>query len=173
MTFILHCSRLLEKQLETLRRSGSRGRSAANQCVNLLNTMRSEGIHSDEIIRKRTKNGELRLAHCIKYDLGHGYRLVTVLHGKHLFATFAGSHDKTDQWLDQNRNSVYNENTKGFGSEFIHSSKDNPVHVLNENNEASLFPEPDLYEEYLLSQVDDEMLRTIFSGLVKQHNSNG
>ncbi|AMY07423.1 ATP-dependent DNA helicase Rep [Luteitalea pratensis] len=47
-----------------------------------------------------TNNGESRIKHCVKYELGGGYRLVTVQTDKVVAFCFAGTHDDTDRWLD-------------------------------------------------------------------------
>jgi hypothetical protein len=50
-----------------------------------------------------TNNGETRVKHCVKYDLGDGWRLVTQQTEKTCTFLFAGDHDDTDRWLDSHR----------------------------------------------------------------------
>jgi len=50
-----------------------------------------------------TNNGESRIRHCVKYDLGNGFRLITVQYSGCCFVMFMGDHEASDRWLDQNR----------------------------------------------------------------------
>ena len=56
--------------------------------------------HGDTTYLPTTNHGENRIPHCVKYDLGSGYRLVTVEHQGQRFLLFAGTHDETDAWID-------------------------------------------------------------------------
>lgn len=48
---------------------------------------------------KLTKHGESRIRGCRKYDLGDGYRLITVIDGIYCLFCFVGKHDDCDKWL--------------------------------------------------------------------------
>jgi hypothetical protein len=50
-----------------------------------------------------TKHGELRIKGVIKYDLGSGYRLVTLKQDGLFFLLFVGSHDDCHRWIENNR----------------------------------------------------------------------
>jgi hypothetical protein len=50
-----------------------------------------------------TNHGETRVPKCLKYDLGDGWRLVTVQDERTCGFIFMGSHDDVDHFLDQNR----------------------------------------------------------------------
>ena len=50
-----------------------------------------------------TNHGESRLPKCVKYDLGEGWRLVTVQDERTCGLVFVGSHDEVDHFLDQHR----------------------------------------------------------------------
>jgi hypothetical protein len=47
-----------------------------------------------------TKHGESRIPHCVKYELGDGWRLVTQQTEKTCFFLFVGDHDDVDHWLN-------------------------------------------------------------------------
>ncbi len=49
-----------------------------------------------------TDHGESRIKNCVKYDLGNGFRLVTVQQGKVVVFLHIGDHDNTQRWLDKN-----------------------------------------------------------------------
>ena len=48
-----------------------------------------------------TNHGEGRIKHCVKYDLGGGYRWVTVQTNKMTAFCYVGSHEETERWLDR------------------------------------------------------------------------
>jgi len=50
-----------------------------------------------------TNHGETRIKHCVKYDLGDGWRLVTIHDSGRCVFLFVGDHDDTDRWLDSHR----------------------------------------------------------------------
>lgn len=47
-----------------------------------------------------TNHGETRIKNCRKYELGDGWRLVTVQSNKVCTFLFVGAHDDTERWLD-------------------------------------------------------------------------
>lgn len=48
-----------------------------------------------------TNYGESRIRHCVKYDLGDGFRLITLLHGQTCLTLYVGDHEASDEWLIQ------------------------------------------------------------------------
>lgn len=163
----LQCSRIFEKQLKTLRRSGKKGEWAASQCETILQNIRAKGLLTNEVFCKRTKNGEYRISNCVKYDLGNGFRLVTIRSGSHLFIPFVGSHDETDQWLDSHKQYEFKPGDPAYRRE--------PVLGVEKSDQADQEQEKQLskeltdpYEEQLLERVDDAMLRQVFKGLYGQ-----
>ena len=52
---------------------------------------------------KPTNHGESRIAHCVKYDLGDGFRLVTIQHQGWCILCFIGDHEDEERWLDRNK----------------------------------------------------------------------
>lgn len=160
----LLCSRTFDKQLKAMRRSGRKGEWAAMQCEVLLDNIRGRGILADEVYCKRTKNGEYRISNCVKYDLGNGYRLVTVRNGSYLFIPFAGTHDETDQWLDRRKHYEFRSGNPAYRKETISAKgyHGNSCRPKNEDKNEEL---DDPYEEQIMTRVDEDMLRQIFMGL--------
>ncbi len=155
-------SRTFRKQLLSLKKSGKKGTLAAAQCSRILHTIRVKGCITKTISSKRTKNGECRIENCIKYNLGNGYRLVTILQNGHLYIPFIGSHDDADLWIDRHRCDAFTPTDNSFISEKI----DLQSSTKNEREmEEKGTPEPDLYEEYLQSRLEASLLKSIFQGL--------
>jgi len=50
-----------------------------------------------------TNHGETRIKHCVKYDLGDGWRLITRQDAKSCAFLFMGDHEDCDRWLDNRR----------------------------------------------------------------------
>jgi len=107
----------------------------------------------------RTKHGELRIDKCRKYDLGSGFRLVCVEQGGDLFITYVGAHDDCDRWIENNRrfepelNDITGENFQADGEE----AGDEP-HDRDDDEDMD-------YDDILMKQIDDNLLREIFCGL--------
>ncbi len=103
MIHLIHIDPRLDRHIEELRRAGKKGQIAADHAEEVVAAIRSGGPGAARHLPK-THRGELRLESCVKYDLGGGYRLLTVRQGGECFLLFAGSHDDCHRWLENNRN---------------------------------------------------------------------
>ena len=111
-----------------------------------------------------TKNGECRMKNCVKYDLGHGYRMITIRDRDILHISFVGTHDECDRWLEKQRR---------FQSVFLKSrSTTIPVEMDGtDSSDSSGFEKKPLleYEEESFQPIEEKYLRMVFSGLVGKH----
>ena len=152
------------KALETLRRSDRRGLRSAKRAEALIKELASGDLSSLSGVEKRTKHGELRISNCIKYDLGGGYRLVSVKYKDYMIFTFLGSHDECNRWIENNRrfepkiSSECKEVDGFFGLAVL------PEECPSENEGL----EESDYDEILMEKVDDKLLKHIFKGLCKE-----
>lgn len=160
----LCCATSLRDQLEELKMAGKKGKIAATRCCEILDSLRKEGISAQYLHLKRTKNGEARVNKCIKYDLGNGYRLITIRCGEHLFIPFVGTHDKADLWLEHNRLGDISGKSGLYDIEKITGAHQETVTTATRPATSSCRDE---YEEDLLSRIDDSLLRYVFKGLVE------
>lgn len=167
MVEYLHFSRAFDKQLKKMRRTGKKGGLAALQSELLIEKIKNRGILSAEVYRKRTRNGEYRIGNCVKYDLGNGYRLVTVRSGRHLYIVFAGTHDETDKWL------VHNKYYEIAPADPTYRHEKLPMNAVHDGEvqgqelaDDGLFGDP--YEELLLKKVDEQTLCQVFEGLFRR-----
>jgi len=92
-----------QKQVTRLARAGGDADMAYREVVSALNNWR----HRLPITLVRTKNGEHRIPHAVKYDLHGGYRLVTVEHENARILLFVGSHSDAERWLDSHRGATF------------------------------------------------------------------
>lgn len=166
----LYIARNLEKKLKVIKRTGKKGEQAAARCERLLDLIRRKGLMVDAVYRKRTKNGEYRVNKCIKYDLGGGYRLVTIKDGQSLFVPFAGDHDETDLWLEHHRYDSYHADDPAYLGEDINSC-DQPQGEQLEIADSREHEVLDPYEEQLLAKVDETMLKEVFHGLFQKQQA--
>lgn len=144
---------------------GRQGALAVSQYLQIIECIRQAKWRSNVIHCKRTKNGEYRLKNCVKYDLGHGYRLVTVKDGHNLFITFVGSHDQTDRWIETHRYDCFCEDDSLYFSEIIDTDETITTDQLSESLLPRALIESDEYEQQLIDKIDEAVLKTVFPGL--------
>lgn len=105
---------------------------------------------------------EKRIRKCWKYDLGWGYRLITLQRGGNIFIPFLGTHDECQRWLENN--SRLKEFVSGNGTLFRTCHKSQPP--ANPTNADPTDIEENAENEVLL-KLSDKDLRCIFCGLVE------
>lgn len=91
-----HHHKDFSKSWHRLTRGGAAAKLAFQKVAGALQVWE----HDDKTYLQVTHHGESRIPHCVKYDLGSGYRLVTVEHEGHRHLLFVGTHDETDLWVD-------------------------------------------------------------------------
>lgn len=163
MVRYIHYSWSLPKQLEGLRKAGKKAELAAGKCETILNDISKYGCQRETVLCQRTRKGELRIKNCVKYDLGGGYRLVTIRVDCHLFITFVGSHDDTDQWIEHHRYDtfvprklLYRCEERVAQSDIVEISDSEPQMIDDMNDE---------YEDQLSARLDEAQLKSVFQGL--------
>jgi hypothetical protein len=163
MLRFIHLSSLLEKQLRELRKAGRKAELAASKCQNIINDITQYGCQCETVLSHRTRNGEARIKNCIKYDLGGGYRLVSIRSDCHLFITFIGSHDDTDQWIEHHRYDTFLPSKTLYRCKERTDSPDVAESRYDERAEEDTTW--DEYEDQLIARLDDSQLKSIFQGL--------
>lgn len=94
-------SKEFHEKVSELYRLGGNGRRIYKNVYSLLGGIKEEGARAFRRL-KTTNHGESRIKSCVKYDLGAGFRLVTVNTQKMIWLLFVGNHDVADKWLDKN-----------------------------------------------------------------------
>jgi hypothetical protein len=162
MKLVLYRTPRFRKSLGELRKADKKGILAAEHAEEIINRLTARNDASFcGLKNKYTRNGELRLEKCRKYNLGSGYRLICLKKESTLFLLFIGSHDECDRWLNIRRKSKLVTDLKRI--ELI----ENGLAPLEEK-ENLLDPEEDEYEDMLYARLDDRVLRTIFKGICKR-----
>ncbi len=119
-----------------LRRRGGAYQIAFKKAGDIITSL-GLGIDCSQYI---TNNGEKRIAHAVKYDLGHGCRLVTVQTDHFIYLLHVGPHDETELWIEKNRGlrMAVNPETKELRI----------IHVTEKNDtSARPFPTSPIYTE--------------------------
>ena len=162
MDMYIHRETSFKKSLEALSKGDKTASQAALRAEEIIARLSSGDLQGMEILNRRTKNGELRVTGCRKYSLGGGYRLICVKRENHLIATYVGSHDDCDRWLENNR---------GFEPELqLSSDVPCPSEEGKSDHPYKWEPpesEPD-YDDILMEQIDEKILRRIFVGICGQ-----
>jgi hypothetical protein len=145
----------LERSLEQLRRGDGRASMAARTAEGIIRSLAAGDVAS--VNHKLTSHGEARLEKAVKFDLGAGYRMVSVRAGEALLMLFAGSHDDCDRWLERNRGMSFD--VGGLPEKAPASRQLAPT---NAAAEEPLSQEPEEAHDEELSQRE---LRLVFRGL--------
>ncbi|MGB9716609.1 MAG: hypothetical protein ACPL1G_09430 [Thermodesulfovibrionales bacterium] len=154
------------ENLETLRTQGGKSLAIAKKADRLIKRILTKRVNGFPEVGKLTRKGELRIKHCKKYDLGDGYRLITLEEGNQIIFLYIGSHDQCNRWLERNKGLEYK----------IDEIKDVEVITTETNGDKAEFMFSDYikektfadeYEEQLMSRIDDRILRKIFWGLCR------
>lgn len=158
----VHISAKVEYRIEGLRKTGKAGAALAQKATRLIESLASGAVrHRLGEVGSYTKYGEGRIRNCRKFDLGCGFRLITLQRGKKVFVPFLGTHDECQRWLD--RNSRMKEFVEGNGrvlripglQRVITCEAVPPTRVPAENTADTVMP-----------KVTETELRQVFHGLV-------
>ncbi len=150
--------------MEKMLNSSKQGALAVRQAEEISHVFCSCVDAFQLLKRKQTKKGELRLDNCRKYDLGGGYRLITIQDKDHLFLAYAGTHDECHLWLERHKGTTLNTSSLVNSSNILPITFPQPQAV--ETAPVSDFTkEPASPEDEILSTIDDKTLRSVFSGI--------
>lgn len=156
----IHVDPKLEKCLSVLKRGSRRACLAADRAKAIIEELKRGETPPGEIC-SFTRNGEGRIKGCRKYDLGAGYRLVTLKQESDLYLLFAGTHDECSRWIENNRD--------GLPLELIAERSHTiewPGQIKEMSSSTASLPQDLDPEEDWIAPLSDKELRMVFSGLV-------
>lgn len=159
----IHISSQILSKAELLQRSTKKGQLALHLYSNLLKLMQSTSLTAPEIYNKRTKYGENRIQNCVKYDLGDGYRLITIKAEDKLYLQFIGTHDETDNWLKKHSGFSPIASRTNYPRSF--SVTIVPPSSASQPSPSTPAEETDEYEAQLNDCIDDSLLQDVFRGI--------
>ncbi|WP_319523977.1 hypothetical protein [uncultured Desulfosarcina sp.] len=155
----IHLDPKLEKILTVLRKGDGRRNLVADR-VEAIITEAKRGQLPPEEVAAFTRNGEARIRGARKYDLGAGYRLITIKQGDDLYLLFVGTHDECDRWVDNNRAGLPLELIAERSRTISRSAPDETP------SEQPCLGNPQEPEEDWIPPLSDQDLRVVFSGLL-------
>ena len=91
-----------QSSLRDLYQKGGAYQRAAQKVQEVTGHFAHQTVGDPLGILKTTNHGERRIKKCVKYDLGHGCRLITVQNNGLVVFCFIGSHDDADTWIKKN-----------------------------------------------------------------------
>ncbi|BBO82384.1 hypothetical protein [Desulfosarcina ovata] len=155
----IHLDPKLKKCLVTLKKGSRRACLAADRVETIIDALKTGGTLPEQVCAF-TRNGEARIKGCRKFNLGAGYRLVTLKQDSDLYLLFAGTHDECSRWIENNRDhlplEMIAERSRTVKRPIPQASPAKETHCTDKT-------EP---EEDWIPPLDDRDLRVIFSGLV-------
>ena len=158
---LLFVSSKVESRIAALEKAGRSGKAISQKATGIIDSLASGDVRNPmDAVESYTKYGEKRIKNCRKYDLGCGYRMITLQRGKTVFIPFLGSHDECQRWLENNsRLKAFN---AGKGKTLHIEDRTSPIRFRD-------FDNMDMNEddEGFLQDLTDKDLRTVFNGLVE------
>ena len=88
------------KSLARNKNFGGRRSKKADKALKIASWI-STGLETPDKF-KLTNHGEARIRHCVKFDLGDGFRLISQRTNNTLAYLFVGDHEECDKWLNKN-----------------------------------------------------------------------
>jgi hypothetical protein len=156
----LHIHPKVEKNLEQMKTLDNAPKIAAERAEAIIDALKNGTIMARAGRLSKTKDARIR--RLFKYDLGKGYRLITLKAKSALYVLFVGSHDRCDTWLDTNSKGKPHQTEVPMVCYEIKQKK------RRQNSVAPLSlpdPEEDLCDR--MPPVSQKDLREVFSGLVR------
>lgn len=165
MGHFIYRTPFFEKQLQALTKTDKKGSLAAERAGEIISRLAAHGWECTELRHKRTRHGELRLRKCLKYDLGSGYRLISLKGDGELYLMYIGTHDECDRWLNKKRGSKLQVEPQSFV--FVAETREAEPEPGQEP-ECRPDAESDEYEQQLTARLSDPVLRQIFPGICQK-----
>jgi len=157
MIFTVHRDKNFDEKIQKYLAHGGTALLAARKAEEIIGRIVHDGRNSGFKFGRHTRNGELRIKNCIKYDLGNGYRLICLKREYHLIVLHIGTHDECSRWIERNKDITYDLDNASC------------EHIATKEVASPASPKEadpaDMYEEELLKKADDKVLRNIFCGI--------
>jgi len=158
----VYLSAKVQHRIERLKRTGKAGQQLARKVAGIIASLTSGTVqHHRDVIDSYTKYGENRIKKCRKYELGCGYRLITVQRDAKTYIPFLGPHDECQRWLDNH--SRMKAVIAGKGTWFRLSTADD---VFEEPAGVSPADPDEGFRDSCETHISDKDLRRVFEGLV-------
>ncbi len=157
---------LFDKCLEDLRAKGGECLIAARKADEFIDILLHQDRRGDREKFRFTRNGEARIKHCKKVDLGCGYRIVCIKKDAHLALIYMGTHDDCFRWIERNRGMKYDIGARKGAIRIERGDR-----IAEESTARDIVEEQRMFREYeeaLTDRLSDDVLRRVFYGLCQK-----
>ena len=166
MNWFIHREKRFDKEMVLLRSQGEKAQVAAKRAEEIINKLTQKGWTDLKHVAKLSDHGEHRVDGCIKYDIGGGFRLICFKRGDHLYFSYVGTHDDCHRWLNRNKGGHNQVGKREAVTTVAEKIKPEKIKIQEDREK-----EWD-YEEQLMAQVDEKMLRKLFGGIWEKRDFN-
>ncbi len=161
MNWFIHREKRFDKAIELLRFQGKKARVAAKRAEEVIAKITLKGWTDLKHVAKLADHGEHRIDGCIKYNIGGGFRLICFKRGDHLYFSFVGTHDDCHRWLNQSKNRPGLVGKREAITSAV-KKKNQGNTIIQEAREEEWD-----YDDRVMEQINDQILRKVFCGLVR------
>jgi hypothetical protein len=161
MSWLIHREKRFDKELELLKTQGDKARVAVKRAEEIISKLTEKGWTDLKQVAKLTGHGEHRVDGCFKYDIGGGFRMICFKRGENLYFSYVGTHDDCHRWLNRNRKLHNLVGKREAITTIVEKS------AWEQTHEAEAPVEESDYDDRLMSQINDQILRRIFNGLIR------
>ena len=144
---------MFERALATMYRAGGEKKRRADAVHSILGRLHLQSGALKGL--KVTSHGETRIKSCVKYELGGGYRLITVQTSKFVAFCFVGDHEECDRWLDSHSGLTLSRGANGDWEPIYKSS----------SIEVPIRRPPTPSSETLLERMESQRIDQLLDGL--------
>jgi hypothetical protein len=160
MLKILHIHPKVEKALDQMKDLDNAPKIAAERAEAIIAALKNGTVMARAGRLSKTKDA--RIKRLFKYDLGKGFRLISLKDKSALYILFVGSHDRCDTWLDKNSKGKPHQTEVPMVSYEIPKKR-----TAKSSFEEPSFSEPEEAMCDMMPDISEKDLRQVFSGLVK------
>ena len=157
----IHLDTKLDKCLAALKKGSRRACLAADRVETIIAELKAGQTPPQELCAY-TRRGEARIKGCRKFNLGAGYRLVTLKQDNDLYLLYVGTHDACARWIENNREQLLLDVIE----DRCRTLKRRPPAESGSGQQPAPPPECSADDDWL-PPIDDKDLRMIFSGLIE------
>jgi hypothetical protein len=166
MAWLIHREKRFDKEMEILKTQGDKARGAAKRAEEILAKLIEKGWTDLKHVAKLAGHGEHRIEGCLKYDIGGGFRMICFKRGENLYFSYVGTHDDCHRWLNRNRRLHNQVGTREAVTTVIEKPEKGPIYTAEAAKEILD------YDDLLMAQINDQILRRIFNGLIQGQQKN-
>ena len=160
MITALHIHPKVEKALEQMKMQDNAPKIAAERAEVIIEALK--GGTSIARAGRLSKTKDARIRKLFKYDLGKGFRLISLKDKSALYILFVGSHDRCDTWLDTHSKKTPHQTEAAMACYEI-TQKKMSRKICEKTSVKN--PEADLCE--WMPPISQKDLREVFRGLME------